>query len=66
MSESIMCATSNSLIPVRRLASSYELVETTQVPEGSVAVVILPASSYEYVVEFEFQAVTVVRRFALS
>ena len=28
------------------------------VPEGSVVLVILPASSYEYVVEFEFQSVT--------
>jgi hypothetical protein len=36
------------------------------VPEGSVVVVILPASSYEYVVEFEFQSVTDVSRFALS
>ena len=36
------------------------------VPEGSVVLVILPASSYEYVVEFEFQSVTDVSRFALS
>ncbi|WP_343389740.1 hypothetical protein [Candidatus Amarobacter glycogenicus] len=50
------------VMPIRRLALSYELVETMPVREGSVVLVILPAASYEYVVEFEFQSVTDVRR----
>ncbi|HEX6032768.1 MAG TPA: hypothetical protein VFY90_15155 [Tepidiformaceae bacterium] len=48
------------------LAVSQVWPDTMPVPLGSVFVVILPASSYAYVIAARFQSVTEVRRLASS